>query len=137
MEGTLTDAGPIVAILNRNDDYHEQVVAAIDSIATPLLTTWPSIAEAMYLLGDFAGWKGQSALWTMMLREDIVVLPIHYGLFVRARTLMEKYSDLPMDLADATLVAVAEEHNLRRVFSLDHHFRLYRRRDKQHFEVVP
>jgi uncharacterized protein len=50
---------------------------------------------------------------------------------------MEKYSDTPMDLADASLVATAETRQLRRVFTLDSDFRVYRANDKEPFEVVP
>ncbi|MDE3076370.1 MAG: PIN domain-containing protein, partial [Chloroflexota bacterium] len=55
----------------------------------------------------------------------------------RAIALMERYADRPMDLADATLVALAEAHGMRRIFSLDSDFRIYRFRDRQRFEVLP
>jgi uncharacterized protein len=55
----------------------------------------------------------------------------------RTAELMAKYADLPMDLADATLVAYAEEHAQRRVFTLDSDFDVYRLHGRQRFEVVP
>ena len=55
----------------------------------------------------------------------------------RSRVLMEKYQDVPMDLADATLVATAETRRLRRIFSLDSDFRVYRLRGRISFELVP
>ena len=55
----------------------------------------------------------------------------------RMRELMEEYQDTPMDLADASLVATAETRRLRRIFTLDSHFRAYRMRDGSAFEVVP
>ena len=51
--------------------------------------------------------------------------------------MMAKYRDLPMDLADATLVVAAEQHRLRRIFTLDGHFRLYRLSDGTQLDVVP
>ena len=55
----------------------------------------------------------------------------------RAAELMERYSDRPMDLADATLVALAEDRSLKRIFTLDNDFHIYRLHDREHFEVVP
>lgn len=50
---------------------------------------------------------------------------------------MERYADRPMDLADATLVALAEERNEKRIFTLDGDFHIYRRNTRQHFDVIP
>ena len=55
----------------------------------------------------------------------------------RCRTLIEKYSDLPMDFADATLVVLAEELNTDLVFTLDQDFQVYRVRGRKQFRVVP
>jgi len=55
----------------------------------------------------------------------------------RTAKLMERYADGPMDLADATLVALAEEQNDRRFFTLDSDFHVYRIRGRQRFEVIP
>jgi uncharacterized protein len=137
MEGTLTDSGPLFALLNRNDDYHERATAAIDRVTGPLLTTWPVVAETMYLLGESAGWSGQNALWTMIVREHLVLLNIGSSQYGRVRELMDRYKDLPMDLADGTLVAVAEQESLRRILSFDHHFHVYRFDRNKSFEVIP
>lgn len=136
MEGTLTDAGPLIALLNRSDNHHNRAVSAIDRIVSPLITTWPSIAEAMFLLGDAAGWKGQNALWEMIEAGEVVIAVVPETVYPRIRTLMAKYRDLPMDLADATLVAYAEINHSRRIFSLDHHFHIYRLNDRHHFDVI-
>lgn len=50
---------------------------------------------------------------------------------------MAKYADRPMDLADATLVALAEERGERRIFTLDSDFRIYRIHGRTHFEIIP
>ena len=55
----------------------------------------------------------------------------------RMYSLMEKYQDMPMDLADASLVATAETLQLRRVFTLDSDFRVYRVNEREPFEIVP
>jgi predicted nucleic acid-binding protein len=91
----------------------------------------------MYLLGDRAGWRGQERLWRLALRGDLELAPLEPELWQRSRDLMEKYADLPMDLADATLVATAEARNLSRVFTLDSDFRVYRLKGKGVFETLP
>lgn len=134
---TLTDAGPLVALLDRGEADHPRCVAALSVLSAPLLTTWPALTEAMYLLGDAGGWKAQSALWKLLERADLVLAELDSSAIERARTLMEKYRDLPMDLADATLVAVAEARKLKRVFTLDRDFQVYRLGGRSGFEIVP
>jgi predicted nucleic acid-binding protein len=102
-----------------------------------MVTTWPVLTEAMYLLGDAGGWPAQRALWGMIEREALVLAEIQAADIVRARALMEKYRDAPMNIADATLVAVAEARGLKRVFTLDSDFGVYRFRGREAFELVP
>ena len=58
---TLTDAGPLVAIIDADEADHTACVAALDELALPLVTTWPAFTEAMYLLGIAGGIHGQRA----------------------------------------------------------------------------
>jgi predicted nucleic acid-binding protein len=102
-----------------------------------MITTWPVLTEAMYLLGDAGGWPAQRTLWGMIEREALVLVELHGADIVRARALMEKYRDAPMDIADATIVAVAEARGLKRVFTLDSDFGVYRFRGREAFELVP
>ena len=134
---TLTDAGPLVALIDADEDDHMRCRAALSQLRLPLVTTWPAFAEAMYLLGRAAGWHGQEPLWRMLLREDLVVAPPSASANKRAARLMERYADRPMDLADATLVALAEERRLKRIFTLDADFHIYRPHGRQALEIVP
>ncbi len=102
-----------------------------------MVTTWPVVTEAMYLLGDAGGWQAQRALWAMVDREALTLADLRRPEIARARALMEKYRDAPMDIADATLVAVAEARGLKRVFTLDSDFGVYRFRGRESFEMVP
>jgi hypothetical protein len=102
-----------------------------------MLITWPVFTEAMYLLGDAGGWKAQSALWTLLTRGDMEIIELAGETVDRSRSLMQKYSDTPMSLADATLVAAAEKLGLKRVFTLDSDFDVYRFRGRQRFERIP
>lgn len=132
----LTDAGPLVALIDAKDPDHAACRAALAEMRAPLLTTWPAFTEAMYLLGD-GGWRAQQALWDRVADGALVIASDSDVDLARARRLMEQYRDLPMDLADATLVALAEHLETRRVFTLDSDFRVYRYKGRHHFDLVP
>ena len=134
---TLTDAGPLVALLDRDEPDHARCVKQLRSLSAPMLTTWPVFTEAMYLIGDGLGWPGQEALWRVLRRGDLRVANLEAATVERTEQLMSKYRDAPMDLADASLVAVAEERGLTMVFSLDHEFHVYRMFGRRAFHVVP
>jgi predicted nucleic acid-binding protein len=134
---TLTDAGPLIALIDADEQDHARCREALDELRLPLLTTWAAFTEAMDLLGRVGGWKAQQALWRLVLREDLLVDPLSPEATARAARLMETYADRPMDLADATLVALAEERGLTRVFTLDADFEIYKLRGRRHFDVVP
>lgn len=133
----LTDAGPLVAIIDRGDPDHAACVAALHSLHGPMLTTWPAFTEAMYLLGR-GGWSAQSHLWRLLLSGRVRLADPEEMPVERMADLMERYSDHPMDLADASLVALAETRDLSQIFTLDRNdFHSYRLRGRRHFQVVP
>jgi len=134
---TLADTGPLVALINGNDDSHTTCNQALATLRDPLLTTWPCLTESMYLLGKSIGYKAQEELWGYVADGLLVLLPTSQQELERMRILMAQYQDAPMDLADASLVAAAETLALRRVFTLDSHFYAYRTADEKSFEVVP
>lgn len=134
---TLTDAGPLVALIDRGEERHKACVAFLPILSAPLVTTWPCFTEAMHLLYYSGGWRYQMALWSMVKTRRLTIYNISELDAERMAALMEKYGDVPMDLADASLVAAAESLRVRRVFTLDGDFRIYRANDREHFEVVP
>lgn len=134
---TLTDAGPLVALIDADEPDHQRCRETLAQLSLPLVTTWPAFTEAMYLLGRAAGWHGQEPLWRMVLREDLVVAQPSAAANKRSARLMERYADRPMDLADASLVTLAEERRLKRIFTLDADFHIYRPNGRQTFEIVP
>ena len=132
----LVDAGPLVALLHRDDRYHELCVRTLRSLREPLGTAWPVVTEAMYLLGF--SWQAQDALWEMIDSGAIALFPLDSGDVLRMRELMRKYRDLPMDGADAALVRIAERESIRRVFTIDRRdFALYRPARIGRFSVIP
>ena len=134
---TLVDAGPLVALIDRGERMHGACVRLLPELSGPLLTTWPAFTEAMYLLGAAAGWPAQDALWRLVRRGDLELADLDDDQVRRCGALMEQYSDRPMDLADASLVALAEARDLRRIFTLDRDFHVYRLHGRRAFEVLP
>lgn len=135
---TLTDTGPLVALINRNDPNHPKCIAAARRLpARPLRTTWPCFTEAMYLVFRAGGYEGQEALWALFTTERLALRELDAADASRMASLMRKYRDRPMDLADASLVAVAERLRIETVFSLDSDFQVYRLADGSVLQVVP
>ena len=134
----LTDAGPMVALVNRRDPNHQTCVqASIQLPNGPMVTTWPCFTEAMHILGRAVGYNGQEQLWNLVWSRDIEIAAVPDHALNRMADLMGKYRDLPMDLADASLVVLAELRRLPMVFSLDGDFRIYRLQDGSALEVIP
>jgi len=134
----LTDAGPLVAILDQRDPDHAKCVKALESLTGPMLTTWPAFTEAMYLLGAASPRRrGHEALWHLVQRRDLDIADASREAKQRMADLMHKYRDTPMDLADASLVAVAEERGLVRILTLDRHFKAYRLVNRKTLAVLP
>ena len=136
MRNVLVDAGPLVAILDRGDGHHAKAVATLREIQAPMLTVWPAFTEAMYFLSD--SWRGQAGLWELVTSGTLSLAALDGDDVSRMAALMGKYRDLPMDLADAALVRVAEREDLTRIFTLDRrHFSVYRPGRRRRFSILP
>ena len=132
----LVDAGPLVALVDADDQYHEQCVSTLKSLQEPLATVWPPRTEARYLLNDLPA--AQEALWEMLVRKALQLLPL--GLFdlPRIRELRRKYADRPMDLADAALIRIAEREGIRKIFTVDKRdFAVYRIHGRIRPSIIP
>lgn len=136
-EETLIDAGPLIAVINRNDNHHVECARLLRALDTPFYTTLAVLTEAMYILWTRVGWAGQEGLWRMVLRGDLLLEHPSPAELVRMSELMSKYSDRPMDFADASLVALAERLSLDRIFTVDRRdFSVYRLHGKKPFTII-
>ncbi len=133
----LTDTGPILAILDRGDQFHRACMTAANAIKGQMVTTWPCFGEAMYMLGRNGGYRLQEGLWNLRKRGILAIHDLTEAEVDRAEALMARYHDSPMDLGDASLVALAEARGLKQVFTLDHHFWSYRLADGSVLETIP
>lgn len=120
MRSTLIDAGPLIALFDRSDRYHRRAVEAVKAEPGRLVSTWPVVTETSHML-DFDP-RAQTALLEWIRRGGLELHDISGTELGRIIELMEQYADVPMDLADASLVASSEELGIARVLSIDRDF---------------
>ena len=128
----LLDTGPLVAFLNRRDRFHAWAVAQLDEIEPPLLTCEPVLSEACFLLRhDPAG----PAAVLDLVHDDLLRVGLHVpDEIVALRRLVRRYAELPISLADACLIRLAELNAGSVLLTLDSDFKIYRMHGRQ---VVP
>ena len=125
----LIDAGPIIALFDRSDEYHNRIVDLIKQESFHLISTWPVITEASHML-DFDN-RAQIALLRWIYRGGLELVQVDASGIQRIIDLTEKYNDIPMDLADATLIVAAETLGIREIISIDSDFYVYRTIQKE------
>jgi len=129
VRSTLIDAGPIIALFDGSDKYHDRIVDFIKQGSFHLVSTWPVLTEASHML-DFDN-RAQIALLQWVLRGGLELAQVDASGIQRIIELVEKYSDVPMDLADATLVVAAGKLEIREIISIDTDFYVYRTMQKE------
>jgi len=125
MQNTLlVDSGPLIALFDAGDKWHDRIVEYLRTYHGRLLTTWPVLTEVSHLLDfnlqvqlDFLRWVERGGLEIYPLEQH------HLESIIR---MMDKYTDIPMDLADATLMYVAHREHLDTILSIDSDFDVYR-----------
>jgi uncharacterized protein len=130
----LLDTGIIVSLLSRQDQLHDWTTKTIAGLDQPLLTCEAVITEACFLLRSAYG--SQQAVFTL-LQQDIVRTPFCLADEVnRISELMARYENIPMSLADACLVRMAELNLDSLILTLDSDFRVYRKHRNQEIPVL-
>jgi hypothetical protein len=132
----LLDTGGLVSLLDRRQRHHAAHARFFTAWERPVVSTEAVLTEATHLLGRMA--HGREACLDFFLSGGAVLVPSTRASLRRSRELVTKYADLPMDYADATLVALAEELDTDLVLTTDRRdFGLYRIRGRRRFEIVP
>jgi len=131
---TLVDSGALVALLNRKEQHHAWAVEMSRTLPAPYLTSEPVLTETYFLVSSLPGGPLRffEFLRSGMVAVDFSVIAEREALW----KLIQKYKDLPMSLADACLVRLAELHAGASVFTLDGHFRIYRKHGRQQIPVI-
>ncbi|MCU0388977.1 MAG: PIN domain-containing protein [Chitinophagaceae bacterium] len=132
MQKILIDAGPIIALFNKRDAYHSRAVNFIKIHSYQYYTTWPVITEASHML-DFSV-NAQINLLKWIERGGIHLVTLDQNLLGRIIQLSEKFRDVPMDLADASIIVASEKLNTLKILSIDGDFYIYRNIRNQYLE---
>jgi predicted nucleic acid-binding protein len=130
----IVDTGPLVAFLDRSERHHEWVAERVRELDAPLLVCEPVLAEAMYLLSRST--PAQDALFTLLQNGALRVSFAVQDHVAELRSLMRKYDDTPMSLADACIVRMAEQNDRHRVLTLDADFLVYRKHGREPLDVI-
>ncbi|MBP7770035.1 MAG: PIN domain-containing protein [Aliarcobacter sp.] len=129
MQKTIIDSGPLIALFDRSDKYHKSVLDFMKSYKGKLIISWAVITEVSHMLDfnlhvqiDFLKWCEIGGVEVYNISQDEIS---------NIRIMMEKYIDIPMDLADGTLMYIANKENIKNIVSIDSDFDIYRTLKKQ------
>ena len=130
----LLDTGAFVALVDRDEKAHADCVAALEGWTGPIVTTEAVLTETLYLVGP--QWRAQKTALEFILRGAFQLVPSSPASLKRVSALMERYRNVPMDFADATLVVLAEELETHEIFTLDRRgFETYRWSRNKTFKI--
>jgi predicted nucleic acid-binding protein len=130
----IADAGPLVAFLVREDAHHSWAVEQLKTLPAPFLTCEPVLAEAFYLIHRLK--DGKKKFFGLL---DSGLLTVELALMGEQKALsrlVQKYDDVPMSLADACVVRMAEMSSRSTVLTVDGHFRVYRKHGRQMIQTI-
>jgi len=134
MKATLLDTGVIVALLDRDERHHVQCVETLSDLIGPLVTCEAAVAEACYLL---RGTPGAPEAILANVANGVFQTPARLAdQATDVEKLMRKYRDVPMSLADACLVDLADQMDTAQILTLDRDFEIYRWRSRRKFELL-
>lgn len=133
----ITDTGFFVALGNKKDKFHQQAKQKLSKFREPLITTYPVIVETSYFLVERVGQETQLRFLYQLTQGSIKIFQLNNDHLKRMIELMIKYSNLPMDLADASLVVLAEEIKENRILTTDFRdFTIYRWDNSKEFNIL-
>lgn len=134
----IVDAGPLYASAAAKDKNHAVCDELLDEAPGPLVVPHLIVAEVAYLLATRIGPHAEVAFAQSIAAGELTVEPVLDSEWSRIAELMDQYADLPLGMADASLVALAERHHAREIATLDHrHFSVVRPRHVASFILLP
>lgn len=132
----LCDAGPLIALVDPKEAEHLRCSEFVTRLSENLVTTWPCITEAIYLAGRSGGYPLQQRLWRLLNSNAFEFCSFDKADALRMEQLMQRYRNVPMDLADSSLVVAAAKTGVRRLLTLDSDFLIYRLDNGGAFELA-
>jgi len=121
---TLVDSGPLIALFDKGDKYHQDILKFFKAYRGEFVTTWAVVTEVTHMLDfnlkvqlDFLKWLELGAVEIYEIKQSDLteIIPM-----------MTKYTNVPMDLADSTLMFVAQKESIKEIVSIDSDFDIYR-----------
>ena len=132
----IIDTGPWVALIDRSESRHAECVRWLKGFSGSLYSTEAVLTEVLYILNFSI--IAQSAALDFVLKSVVEIVPSNIESLKKTQSLMEKYADLPMDYADATLVCLALETGIQRIVTFDKKdFSIYKLPKKKSFTIEP
>ena len=123
------DSGPLIALFDKDDKYHKDALKFIKGLKAELISNYAVITEVTHLLDfsvnvqiDFLQWVANGAIYIDNIIDKDLMQIIEFT---------KKYSDIPMDFADASIVALCDRLNIKHIASIDSDFTIYRTRTKK------
>ena len=130
----LIDSGPLIALFHAGDNHHQHVRNFLNKNQYSFVSTLAVFAEVSHFLS--VNFRAQQDFYNWVMHKGVILADINQHDMPRLIELTTKYSDLPMDFADATLVIAAEKSGLREILSLDSDFNIYRLPGREHIYNV-
>ncbi|MCL2770064.1 MAG: PIN domain-containing protein [Solirubrobacterales bacterium] len=133
----LIDTSGLLSALDSNQSYHQEAAASLSSARPPLLLSPFVLAELDYLIASRVGHTARTRLLEEVERAAYALEPMSARDITSAREIIDRYADLGISLADASIVVLSQRHRIRDILTLDErHFRTLRS-DGEHFRVLP
>ena len=132
----LIDTGAILALIDKSDEWHQVCVNTLPYLPMPFLTSEAVLTELFHFLERQR--LNKEPAWRFLNTGIIAMAPIQHAELRHLQRLMSRYSDRPMDFADATLVYLAERESIDVIFAVDRpDFSIYRIGNRRRFRVFP
>jgi predicted nucleic acid-binding protein len=132
----ILDTGPWVALIDRSESRHTECVNWLKNFSGRLYSTEAVLTEVLYILNFSI--TAQCAALDFVLNSIVEIVPASIESLKKAKNLMKKYADLPMDYADATIICLAAETNIQNIVTFDKKdFTIYKLSKKKSFTILP
>jgi uncharacterized protein len=129
LKNIIIDAGPIIALFDKSDKYHKNIIEYFKNEKGKLFSTWPVITEAMHFLKFNV--EVQIDFLTWLSIGTIQIIDINSELLDRIIEIVKKYSDIPIDLADASLLSISELLGIKNIITIDSEYYFYKTKNRE------
>jgi len=134
VDSVLIDAGPLIALFDSSDKYHRKIRSFLKDNPFRYISTVAVFTEVSHML-DF-NTAVQRDFYEWVMYKGVIISDVNQNDLLRLIELTDKYSSLPMDFADATLVITAEKTGIRQIISIDRDFDIYRLPGKEQIQNI-